>query len=177
MNKKRVFRLGGVLGAGLLASSATLAQPALPGGSWSIRYGMEDHLHRLAVEYQTPPWWTTQLWGKRLDLVGEFELAYWHSTHRSGRDAVQLGLTPMFQWWLGERLYLEAGIGAAVFSSNRVGDRRLGSALLFADHLGVGYQLNDAVRISLRASHFSNAGLASPNHGVNVFELGLTARW
>src|SRR5690606_28696667 len=89
--QQQVRRLGFVLCAGWLASSAALAQPVQQGGEWSVRYGMDDHLHRLAVDYKTAPWWTTQLLGKRLDLVGEFELAYWHSTHRRGRDAAQLG--------------------------------------------------------------------------------------
>lgn len=165
--------------AGLMAAASCsyAADPATDGGAWSVQYGADNKLHRLTLNYETPVLWRHSLLGKRLDLVGEVGVSYWHSTRRHGRDAVQLNAIPMFQWWLTERFYLEAGIGVTAFSRATVGNRRLGSAFQFGDHLGLGYQLNDATRISLRASHFSNAGLTSPNDGINAYQLGVTVRW
>lgn len=177
MRTSSLMRAGLVAGSLALAACANAAEPDVTGGAWLLQYGADNKLHRLTVNYKTPVLWRHSLLGKRLDLVGEIGLSYWHSTRRDGRDAVQLHAVPMFQWWLTERFYLEAGIGLTAFSRSTVGNRRLGSAFQFGDHIGLGYQLNDATCISLRASHFSNAGLTSPNDGVNSYQLGMTVGW
>src|SRR5690606_10944858 len=123
------------------------------------------------------PLWRSRLLGKRLDLVGEFGISYWHSTQRDGRDAVQLSATPMFQWWLGEHCYIEAGIGAALFSRSRVGGRRLGTLLQIEVQLGVDHQVSESLRLNLRATQYANGGVASSNDVVNIYQLGLTMRW
>lgn len=177
MSINALVRVGVLAGAMALSGGAVAAEAGTTSGAWSLQYGADNKLHRLTLSYETPVLWRRQLWGKRLDLVGEIGLSYWHSTRHDGRDAVQLSAVPMFQWWLTERFYLEAGIGLTAFSRTTVGNRRLGSAFQFGDHIGLGYQLNTATRIHLRASHFSNAGLASPNDGVNAYQIGMTVRW
>lgn len=164
-----------------LAQGAAAAQTgtAATTGAWGLQYGVDSDLHRLTVNYETPVWWSYQFSGSRLDLVGEFGVSYWrmHGGSDGPRSAWQASAIPMFQWWLTPRFFVEAGIGATVFSRTRIGEQNLGSAFQFGDHIGVGYQVNDNVRVNLRASHFSNAGIKEPNDGVNSFQLGMTMRW
>ncbi len=170
--------------AGLLlfgGQQASVAQPRDPAttGAWGMQYGINSDVHRLSVNYETPALWSYRFSGSRIDLVGEFGVSYWRTRDdgTSRRSVWQASAIPMFQWWLSPRFYLEAGIGATVFNHAHFADRKLGSAFQFGDHLGLGYQLNEKVRLSLRASHFSNAGIKEPNDGLNIFQAGITVRW
>ena len=160
------------------ATAQPVVSPAST-GAWSLQYGVDSDVRRLTVNYETPVWWSYQLRASRIDLVGEFGLSYWRVHGGSGgpRNAWQASAIPMFQWWLTPRFYVEAGVGATVFNRTKIGEQNLGSAFQFGDHIGVGYQINDSVRVNLRASHFSNAGIKEPNDGVNSFQLGMTMRW
>ncbi|CFN83565.1 lipoprotein [Bordetella pertussis] len=86
----------------------------------------------------------------------------------------QASAIPMFRWWTGERFYIEAGIGATVFSSTSFADKRIGSAFQFGDHIGLGFLLTPSNRIGLRYSHFSNAGIKEPNPGLDIVQLTYT---
>ncbi|MOA43698.1 Lipid A deacylase PagL precursor [compost metagenome] len=52
-----------------------------------------------------------------------------------------------------------------------MGDHRLGSSFNFEDRLGVGLKLSDTRKLGLRALHYSNGGLQSPNEGVESYSL------
>lgn len=179
--KARTHMVGAL--AGLLMSALAqsgVAQPAAPvAGVWSLQVGQYSDLNRVAVNYESRPLWSHQFARSRLDLVGELGVSYWHSrdNDKSHGNAWQFSAIPMFQWWLTPRFYLEAGIGATVFTHTRLADRDLATAFQFGDHIGMGFQLNEQVRLTLRASHFSNAGLKEPNDGVNMLHAGMTVRW
>jgi len=164
-----------------IAHTGVAAQTTSPAtsGAWGLQYGIDSDIHRLSVNYETPVLWSHSFSRSRLDLVGEFGVSYWrvHGSSDGPSNAWQASAIPMFQWWLTPRFFLEAGIGATVFSRTRLGEQNLGSAFQFGDHIGLGYQLNEKVRLNLRASHFSNAGIKEPNDGVNSFQLGMTMRW
>lgn len=178
----------------LLAASAAAAMVSAPTwaaesaawpstrGAWSAQYGIDGNLHRLTVNYETRPLWSYPLGSTRLDLVGELGVSYWHyhGGHRApgaSKDAWQLSAIPMFQWWLTPRFYIEGGIGLTVFNTTHFGRKDLSTAFQFGDHIGVGYQLTDNLRVNARFSHFSNANIKRPNPGVNSYQIGLTMRW
>jgi lipid A 3-O-deacylase len=73
----------------------------------------------------------------------------------------------------GERLrpFIEAGIGVAVFADTQIEDRDLGSMFQFEDRLGVGLRFGRGHTLGLRAIHYSNAGIKTPNDGVEVYSL------
>lgn len=153
-----------------LAAGTAQAQQGSEGGV-SIHYGIGEHYKRLSLNYETPSWWSYQFggnWG-RLDLNGEFGGAYWSADgSRSPGHVWQANAIPMFRWWANDRFYLEAGIGATVFSSTSFADKRIGSAFQFGDHVGLGFLLTQNNRIGLRYSHFSNP---TSRHPIRVWTL------
>jgi len=80
----------------------------------------------------------------------------------------------MFRWWVGERFYIEGGIGATALTATRFADKRLGSAFQFGDHIGLGFLLTPQSRVGLRYSHFSNGNIKQPNPGLNVTQVTYT---
>ncbi len=108
-------------------------------------------------------------------LSGYWNLAYtWWEAGRFGSDEHSLSFSPVFVYYFNaERWqpFIEAGIGAAWFSSSRVGDRRMGSSGHFEDRFAVGVQLSERDSLRLRVIHYSNAGFKSPNQGINSWSL------
>ena len=85
-------------------------------------------------------------------------------------------VTPTLRWTFGEErgAFIEGGIGVALFLETRHESRELGSAFQFRDHLAIGAPLGPG-ELSLSLTHYSNAGIKSPNDGFEVFSLGY--RW
>lgn len=174
--KKKMFvRLVGLaLACGATLASAQSSQGTL--GGVSLHYGIGDHYQRLTLNYETPSIWTYQFggWG-RLDLTPEFGASYWWADGgRSPSSVWQLNAIPMFRWWTGERFYLEAGIGATVFSRTRFADENISTAFQFGDHVGMGLLLTPNNRIGVRYSHFSNSRIKRPNPGLDMLQLTYT---
>lgn len=155
-------------------SPLALAQQDGAQGAVSVHYGIGDHYQRLSVNYETPSWWTTQFsggWG-RLDLAGEFGVAYWKADgSRSPSDVWQFNAIPMFRWWAGERFYIEAGIGATAFTSTRFANKSISTAFQFGNHVGLGFLVAPNQRLGIRYSHFSNANMKKPNPGLDVVQM------
>ncbi|HLR87196.1 MAG TPA: acyloxyacyl hydrolase [Wenzhouxiangella sp.] len=100
--------------------------------------------------------------------------ATWWEAARHGRDRYSISASPVFVWNFnaqGWQPFVEAGIGAAWFSSNLVSNRNLGSRLHFEDRFGVGMHLGARNTLVLRVIHYSNASLKKPNQGVNSWSL------
>lgn len=158
------------------ATSAT-ANSLDPQGGVSLHYGVGEHYKRYTLNYETAPIWTTEFggsWG-RLDLTPELGASYWTADgSRSPGNAWQFSAIPMFRWWTSERFYIEAGVGATVFTRTRFADKNIGSAFQFGDHIGVGFLLTPNNRIGLRYSHFSNAGIKRPNPRLDTVQVTYT---
>jgi lipid A 3-O-deacylase len=153
------------------------AQQAGSNGGVSVQMGVNSNYNRTTVNYETAPLWNYDFggnWG-RLDLTGELGLSYWwahQGEHPS--NAWQASAIPMFRWWLGERFFIEGGVGPTVFNKTHFADKTISTAFQFGDHIGVGFQLTQSSRISLRYSHFSNASIKTPNPGLDVTQLTYT---
>lgn len=106
-------------------------------------------------------------------LTGYWDAAYtyWQGDQTASNNS--LSLTPVFVYeFAGETFkpYVEAGIGVALFSDTELNNQDLGSSFQFEDRLGVGVRFNGQ-QIGLRALHYSNAGISSPNDGVENYSL------
>lgn len=147
--------------------------------SVSLRLGLGDHYKRAELAWESPSFWTYRFeGGSRLDLVGEVGAAYWHSNgSRSPDSAWQLSAIPFLRWTWADRYYVEAGIGATVFSRTRFAGKDISTAFQFGDHIGVGMHLTENSRLSLRYSHFSNAGIKRPNPGLNIIQLNYSYQY
>lgn len=108
-------------------------------------------------------------------LGGYWNVAYtWWEAGRFGSDEQSVSVSPVFVYHFnaeGWQPFVEAGIGAAYFSDERVGDRRMGSRAQFADRLAVGVQLSERDALRLRVIHHSNGGLEDPNQGINSWAV------
>jgi len=169
----------GLLTLGLAAGGAAAQAQSDPAdrSGVGVSLGIGEHYQRAMLYYETPALWSYgfgENWG-RLDLVGELGAAYWTADgSRHPGSLWQLSATPMFRWWTGERFYLEAGIGANLFSRTRFADKTISTAFQFGDHIGLGFMLTPSSRLGLRYSHFSNASIKRPNPGLNILQLNYT---
>lgn len=146
----------------------------------SLRLGVGEHYQRAELAWESPSFWTYRFSGNgsRLDLLGELGVAYWHADgSRRPRDVWQFSAIPMLRWTFDNRYYIEAGIGATVFSSTRFANKNISTAFQFGDHIGVGMHLSPHSRLSLRYSHYSNAGIKRPNPGLNLLQLTYTYQY
>jgi hypothetical protein len=164
--------------AALAASQAAFAQVALDSASLEVGGGDKVQMLRLAVQKDWNVHWL-QSNGRHLGGYWDANIAYWRGTeYKSMPDHSQIlwvvGITPVFRYQNDNKLglYGEAGIGASLFShlyDNAT--NRLSTAYEFADHIGVGYVLDNKWDLSARIQHYSNGGIKHPNSGVNWFVL------
>lgn len=114
-------------------------------------------------------------------LSGYWNVAYtWWEAGRFGSAEQSVSVAPVFVYRFnadGWQPFIEAGIGAAYFSDDRVGDRELGSRAHFEDRLAVGVQISERDALRLRVLHYSNAGLEDPNQGVNSWAVVYSRRF
>ncbi len=172
--------------AALLAGlSLVIATPVAMSADWStggvgLRYGAGSNYQRATLNYETPTLWDYNLggnWG-RLEVTGEAGVSYWWASgSRKPSTAVQLHATPFLRWWIGERFFIEGGIGATVFNKTRFADKTISTAFQFGDQIGIGFLMTPNSKIGLRYAHFSNASIKTPNPGLDIVELGYTYRF
>jgi len=112
-------------------------------------------------------------------LSGYYELSlnYWN-----GRSDENFGvaLSPVFAYYFNVsedfHPYLEAGIGASLFSRTRMGPRDLSTNFLFEDRIGIGVRAG-SWDLALRYMHYSNAGIKQPNDGIDIFIGSISYRF
>ena len=68
--------------------------------------------------------------------------------------------------------YIDFGIGVALVSDTQIDDRNLSSAFLFEDRISIGIS-KDAWDFYIRYMHYSNAGLQTPNEGIDIYLAGI----
>ena len=174
-------RAAGVLGA-LTLVTATAFHSSAQAEPWALsaHYGQGDEYRRVMLGVESAPLWSYSFGPgrRRIDLTTEFGVSYWKAKRSGPNDDVwQLNAVPMFRWWPAERFFIEGGIGATVFSRTRFAGDQLSTLFQFGDHIGAGYQLTPSVRLGARVSHFSNAGIKSPNPGLDIFQLTYVQRF
>lgn len=108
-------------------------------------------------------------------LTGYWDVGYtyWQSGEEAG-ERHSLSLAPVFVYESsrgGVSPFIEAGIGVSLFSGSRAGNQDFGSAFNFEDRVGVGLKFGQAQRVGVRVIHYSNAGIAQPNDGIESYSL------
>lgn len=104
---------------------------------------------------------------------------YWDAglTHWEGdKDASNntLSFAPVFRYEFGGdyiKPFIDAGIGVSVFQHLEVEDKHLGTAFNFEDRIGAGLHFGNGQEVSLRVTHYSNAGIKEPNDGIESYSL------
>ncbi|MFY0989029.1 acyloxyacyl hydrolase [Halomonas sp. C05BenzN] len=107
----------------------------------------------------------------RLDLRLATGLLLLSSREKDGNAAWRL--TPALRYtFAGERgVFVEGGIGGALFLDTRVEARELSTAFQFEDRLALGLPWAGG-ELSLALTHYSNAGIRRPNDGFETLTLG-----
>ncbi|SDI66985.1 acyloxyacyl hydrolase [Pseudomonas panipatensis] len=116
-------------------------------------------------------WWQSSVG----HLTGYWDAGYtyWGAGSRAG-GRHSLSFAPVFVYQFnGDSVqpFIEAGIGVAGFTGSEVGDHDLGSAFAFEDRIGVGVKFGGGQALGVRAIHYSNAGMAEPNEGIESYSL------
>lgn len=134
--------------------------------------GQGDMTLRLGASFDWDKTWWESSTGH---LTGYWDtgVTYWGAGDRAGAR-YSLSVAPVFVYQFnGDSMkpFIEAGIGIAGFSGSEVGDHDLGSAFAFEDRLGFGLKFAGGQSVGIRAIHYSNAGLAMPNDGIESYSL------
>lgn len=153
------FSLGATVGA--QAADLAFSVGSTNDSTMTYRLGLQCDFGRNFTESSTG----------RLTGYWDTAYTYWQGDKTASNNS--LSLTPVFVYeFAGETVkpYVEAGIGVALFSDTELEDQDLGSSFQFEDRLGVGLRFNGQ-EVGLRAMHYSNAGLSSPNDGAESYSL------
>ena len=151
-DKERYFEIGIGGGTNLLQSLDTKQVIITPAMNWEIK-GAKS------------------LWFR---LEGDIELI-----DDDRRLTFVVGAAPMVRLFLSEdgnrpKPYIEAGAGANLISRNSIKDREFGGSFIFSVMGGAGIEFkagNRPITVSYRYRHLSNAGLYSPNEGIDSHYL------
>ncbi|MGO4310527.1 acyloxyacyl hydrolase [Pseudomonas sp. KB_15] len=168
---KRLFCLAAIAAA-LLGHTFT-AQAA--GVEFAVGQTSDSTMtYRLGMQFDwDQSWWQSDV--GRVTGYWSGAYTYWEGDKTSSNNS--LSFSPVFVYeFAGQNVkpYVEAGIGVAVFSNTRLEDNNIGSAFQFEDRLGFGLRFNGGHEVGIRATHYSNAGLASSNDGVESYSLHYT---
>ncbi|AZC33340.1 Lipid A 3-O-deacylase [Pseudomonas chlororaphis subsp. piscium] len=168
---RRMFYLA-ALAAALLGQSLSV-QAA--GVEFSVGQTSDStQAYRLGMQFDWDKSWLQSDVGR---LTGYWSGAYtfWDGDKTSSNHSLSFSPVLVYEF-AGQNIkpYIEAGIGVAVFANTEVEDNKLGSAFQFEDRFGFGLRFNGGHEVGIRATHYSNAGITTPNDGVESYSLHYT---
>lgn len=168
---KRLFCLAAIAAA-LMGQSIT-AQAA--GVEFGVGQTSDSTMtYRLGMQFDWDKSWLQSDVGR---LTGYWSGAYtyWEGDKTSSNHS--LSFSPVFVYeFAGQNVkpYVELGVGVALFANTEVENNNLGNAFQFEDRLGFGLRFAGGHEVGIRATHYSNAGISSPNDGVESYALHYT---
>ncbi len=141
-------------------------------GGFSESSGTEDFYQAEAFANWNLPWgWDL---GKEWHLQSraDFSLGWLGD---NGHDAA-IGTSGLSLVLGRQRLpvLLEGGVSPTLLSQHEFGDKNFGTDFQFTSHVGLNWDFARHWRLSYRFQHMSNAGLASPNPGLNMHLFGVS---
>ncbi len=163
-------------GGDLAPATEAMAQESHWIDAVSFSYGQSKDkidIYRLGLQRDFESRWFESSVGY---LSGYYELSlnYWNGR---GDENYGVALSPVFAYYFNAsenfHPYLEAGIGASLFSRTRMGPRNLSTNFLFEDRAGIGIRAGNW-DLTFRYMHYSNASIKQPNDGIDIF-LGSVA--
>ncbi|MGH8629252.1 MAG: acyloxyacyl hydrolase [Burkholderiales bacterium] len=159
---------------------------ASAGDGISLSAGAGDYTYRAEVAWfreTSVPRWQFHNWQLRCNL--EADLAYWKPSgaRDEGRSITEAGLTPVFRLSRlsdESRFFVEAAVGVHFLSHTSIyRGREFSTSFQFGDLIGAGWRFGQRreYEVSLRLQHFSNAGIAHPNQGIEFAILRFARRF
>ncbi|MBD1550893.1 acyloxyacyl hydrolase [Pseudomonas typographi] len=133
--------------------------------------GESTQVYRLGYQIDwDKSWWQTG--AGRLTGYWDAGYTYWDGDDHSSNNSISFA--PVFRYEFGGgsvKPFVDLGIGVALFSQTQIEDKKLGSSFNFEDRLGLGVQFAGGHELSIRAIHYSNAGIKEPNDGIEAYSL------
>ena len=168
---KRLFCLAAIAAA-LMGQSIT-AQAA--GVEFAVGQTSESTMtYRLGMQFDWDKSWLQSDVGR---LTGYWSggYTYWEGDKTSSNHSLSFSPVLVYEF-AGQTVkpYVELGVGVAVFANTEVENNQLGNAFQFEDRFGFGLRFTGGHEVGIRATHYSNAGLSSPNDGVESYALHYT---
>ena len=163
----------------LVVAGGTQAQTPTPSGAF-LQVGTTGHTHEgsAGVTWDWGDEWSA---GRgRLTGLWEISVSRWSYPALDGRQAAWLGkfgVTPVFRYTPDagtSAWFMEGGVGGnlttTIYETER---KRFSTRFNFGSHVGVGFEFGPGHQheLTLRAEHFSNAGIRHPNPGENFVQL------
>jgi lipid A 3-O-deacylase len=153
--------------------------------SMSVEYGVAESskcelmLDRIGVQKNWDrQWFRGDSW--HVGGYWDLSLGYWrnNSADKTNEEITDIGFTPTFRFEKnqpsGFSPYIEGAVGLHGLSHASVSiHRRFGCAFAFGDHIGFGMRFGprNALDLSYRFQHLSNAGIKPPNQGINYDQI------
>ncbi|MCK4608900.1 MAG: acyloxyacyl hydrolase [Gammaproteobacteria bacterium] len=159
-----------------LCSKAALAFPcSWQGATISYGVGLPDSLHGTHISYRFLP----QVFDwKNVQIYIDTSAGFWRVNYHKDSSITIAAIAPVLRLNFptiknAATPYLELSTGAAVMSQDTLGPRDLGSNFAFQDMIGLGvtFGSNRQFDLSWHLLHYSNAGLAKRNAGIDVDTL------
>ncbi len=157
----------------LLAVAALAWGPLATAADITVAVGRTDdstNTYRLGMQWDFQrSWWESRV--GRLSGYWDAGYTYWQGDKASSNHSLSLAPVLVYEFGHGGvRPFVELGIGVALFEDAQIEERKLGSSFQFEDRMGFGVRFGEH-RVGVRAMHYSNAGLQSPNDGVESYSL------
>ncbi|MBI5781295.1 MAG: acyloxyacyl hydrolase [Rhodocyclales bacterium] len=166
----------------LVAACLSLPAFAQDKNSMTAFYGQDGDIDRYGLSYRFKPFWGDVWNGWQATLSPEVEASYleYDGKHPGNDNAGELGALVRFRLERGMgavRPYLDLGLGGAGFTDTHLGDKDLGSAFQFTEHVGFGLSIDQTWSIGYRYTHYSNAGIADENDGLDLHNVVLEVKF
>ena len=163
----------------LAALAAAMAGQSLSAQAAGVEFGVgqtgeSTMTYRLGMQFDWDKSWLQSDVGR---LTGYWSGAYtyWDGDNTSANHSLSFSPVLVYEF-AGETVkpYVEIGVGIAVFANTEVENNNLGSAFQFEDRFGLGLRFAGGHEVGIRATHYSNGGLTTPNDGVESYALHYT---
>lgn len=160
----------------VLGALTLLVNPASAATDISVALGhsANDTLtYRIGLQFPWQARWFDSDTGR---LSGYCTLGYTYWESDNAVNTHSLSASPVLTYEFGAanatvQPFVEAGIGLAAFSRNKIEDRKLGSSVNFEDRFGFGIRFDQRHTIGIQALHYSNAGMSSHNAGIESYNM------
>lgn len=144
--------------------------------SWALDTGIDKDGQFFAVRIHYQSHWKKPIYDAESWKVN----GYWETTvgyyraDEQQKDVGEISFRPMVKFESEVLpLFFEVGTGPTYLTSDHIGDQDLGNRVHFGSSFGIGIQLGEHKNYKMMAKyhHISNAGLADPNPGIDIFSL------
>jgi lipid A 3-O-deacylase len=140
--------------------------------SVAIGHSADDTMtYRVGVQFPWQQRWFDSATGR---LGGYWAAGYTYWESENAVNTHSISASPVLTYTFGStnaaiQPFVEAGIGLAAFSRNKIENRELGSSANFEDRFGIGIRFYQRHTIGVQALHYSNAGMSSHNAGIESY--------